>query len=132
MTDKDNLAFIQDVYSKFGRGDVPGILDALSDDVDWHLLGPDELSLGRARKGKDEVLEFFVTIGEELDVEAFEPREFIAQGDKVVVVGRETMRVRSTGRAFDVEWVHIFALRDGKIARFREYTDTAAVLAAYR
>ena len=132
MSENSNVEFIQSVYASFGRGDVKGVLDALTEDVDWQLVGPNELSLGGRRHGRNEVARFFATIGDELDVEVFEPREFMADGDRVIVEGREKMRVRSTGRSYDNEWVHVFTLHDGRIARFREYTDTAAVMAANR
>ena len=130
MSESDNLELIRNVYGMFARGDVPAILETLTDDIDWHLLGPAEMPLGRPRRGKEEVLQFFRTIGEELKVESFEPHEFLADGDRVVVTGFEKMRVAATGRSYEVEWLHLFTVRDGRIARFREYTDTAAVLAA--
>ena len=132
MNNEGNVEFIQSVYAHFGSGDVQSVLDAMTNDVDWHLLGPEEMSLGGRRQGREEVARFFATIGAELDVEAFEPRRFMSSDDRVIVEGRERMRVRKTGRAYDVQWVHVFTIRDGKIASYREYTDTAAVLAANR
>jgi hypothetical protein len=73
---------------------------------------------------------FFAALGQNLVVESFEPLHLFAEGDRVVVLGRERMRVVSTGKVYTVEWTHLFALRDGKIARFQEYTDTAAIIAA--
>ena len=62
----------------------------------------------------------------------FEPREFIAQGDQVVVIGSERARVKATGRVVDTDWVMVFTIRDGKVVRFRDYYDTAPSLAALR
>ena len=66
------------------------------------------------------------------EVLEFEPREFIAQGDKVVSLGNYRWRVKDTGREFKSDFVHIFTIRDGKIVRFREHLDTAAAAAAYK
>ena len=65
-------------------------------------------------------------------LEAFEPLHFVDSDDCVVVLGRERIRVKSTGRAWACEWVNAVTVLDGKIATFREYTDTAAVASAFR
>ena len=70
-------------------------------------------------------------IGETLKLEQFEPREFVDQGDTVFVLGYELSLVKPTGRTFENEWAHVFTLRDGKIAKFRAFEDTAAQVAAF-
>ena len=60
------------------------------------------------------------------------PKEFIAEGDKVVVVGNATWLTKPTGRSFDSPWVHVMTIRDGKIARFEAYNDTAPAERAFR
>ena len=65
------------------------------------------------------------------DFKRFEPRDFFADGDKVVVLGFYESVIKTTGRTFAAEWVMVFTLRDGKVARFREFTDTVALSAAY-
>jgi ketosteroid isomerase-like protein len=62
----------------------------------------------------------------------FEPHTFLAEGDKVVVLGFERVRSRRTGRSYENHWVHAFTLAHGKIVKFREYCDTATVAAAFR
>jgi ketosteroid isomerase-like protein len=62
----------------------------------------------------------------------FEPREFIAQGDKVVSLGHYRWRVKTTGREFSSDFAHVFTVRDGKIVSFQEYTDTASAARAYQ
>jgi hypothetical protein len=62
----------------------------------------------------------------------FKPREFIAQGDKVIGLGLYEAKVKSTGRTYQLEWVHSFSIRDGKIVNFHEYVDGYAGLAAYQ
>ena len=70
-------------------------------------------------------------LGQTYDFEQFEPREFVAQGDTVVVVGYERTRVKPTGRTFEQEWAHVYTLRNGKIAKGRFIEDTAAQVAAF-
>ncbi len=52
------------------------------------------------------------------------PEEFVASGDTVVVVVRYTGTGKVTGKALDVPAVHVWEIRDGKLARFRQFIDT--------
>ena len=69
-------------------------------------------------------------MNEVFDIQRFEPKEFIVQGDRAVVLGSETARVRASGTVLELDWVHVFALRGGKVVSFEEFFDTAAVVAA--
>jgi ketosteroid isomerase-like protein len=69
---------------------------------------------------------------EKLQFRVFEPREFIAQGDKVVVLVHSEITVTPTGRDFANSDAHVWTLRAGKVARQQSYEDTAAVADAYR
>ena len=66
------------------------------------------------------------------EVQHFDPREFIALGDKVVALGHYAWRVKSTGREFGGDFAHVFTVLDGRVIRFHEYMDTAAAAAAHR
>jgi len=58
--------------------------------------------------------------------------EFIAQGDRVVVVGRVAWRNRQTGKTVDTPKVDVWRIRDGKAVDFVEFYDTARSLEAAR
>jgi uncharacterized protein len=131
MSDANPVSLVQSLYAAFGRGDVPFLLDAVTEDVDWTLFGPTSIPYAGNFKGRDGVGRFFSLLGGSLEFQAFEPRKFISEGDTVVVLGRERATVRATGRVFDVEWVHVFVVRDGKAAKFTEYTNSADVAAAF-
>src|SRR5436305_2658878 len=133
MSEQDNLQIVKDAYAAFKRGDIPAILNTLSDDVVWFLPGQISLvPVAGERRGREEVGQFFATLDENQEVKEFEPQEFIAQDEKVVVLGQYRWRVKSTGREFSSDWVHVFTLRDGKVAGFKEYYDTDACADAYR
>ena len=126
-----NVETVQGIYAAFGRGDLPAVLNAFSDDVEWMVTGPPETSYAGTRRGRAQVVQFFTVLSQTVDIQQFEPREFIAQGDQVVVVGFERLKIRSTGRIAENHWVMIFTLRNGHVARFREYDDSAAVADAF-
>ena len=59
-----------------------------------------------------------------------EPPEFIAQGDRVLVVGFATGRIKATNRKFEDHWVFSITVRNGKLTNVREYVDTQALARA--
>ncbi len=128
---KTPVDVVQRTYEAVGRGDVPAVLDLLTDDVEWTLYGPSLIPFAGTRHGHEGVAEFFAAVGGTLEFEQFEPREFVARGDTVVVVGQERSLVKPTGRTFEQEWAHVYTLRDGKIARFRAFEDTATLADAF-
>jgi uncharacterized protein len=131
MSERTNTEVVQQGYEAFGRGDIPALLDLLTDDVEWTLQGPSVIPFAGTRHGREGVEEFFSVLDETLEFEQFEPREFVAQGDTVVVVGIERSLSKATGRTIEQEWAHVNTLRDGKIAKFRAFEDTAAYVAAF-
>lgn len=133
MNEEKNVQLTKGAYAAFKRGDIAGLLNTLADDVGWFLPGPKDIIpvLGQ-RRGRQQVAEFFSKLAELQESEQFEPREFIAQGDTVVVLGHYRWRVKSTKRVFESDWAHVFTIRNGKITNFHEYFDTDAAVAAYR
>jgi ketosteroid isomerase-like protein len=131
MSEQDNLRVVRGLFESFGRGDVPGILRLLDEDVDWHIKGPAVVPYFGPRRGHEGALDFFGKLGTAVEFERFAPEDFLAGGDKVVVTGGERGRVRATGKSFDNDWAMVFTLRDGKITRFRSHEDTAAVAEAF-
>ena len=125
-----NTAIIEDMYAAFRRGDIPHILAALTDDVEWTCEGPATIPYSGHRKGPAQVLGFFQGLGEndhmELNVETI-----IEQGNIVATSGRFKGVVRDTGIRFDTFYGHFFTLRDGKVCRFVDLTDTAALVEAH-
>ena len=123
-----NVELIQAAYAAFSRGDIQSILDSLTPNVEW-IAAPVEPVAGTYR-GKEEVAHFFRKVDELADYSAFEPREYIAQTDRVVVLGYYRATAKRTGRIFECNWAMAFTVQDGKISQFQEFTDTAALNAA--
>ena len=131
MSEQENQRTVEKVFECFGRGDVPGILALLDDDVNWEIMGPEVVPYFGPRRGHEGALDFFQKLGTTVEFTDFAPEEFNASGDKVFVTGRETGRVRATGKSFDNLWAMVFTLAGGKIKRFRSYEDTHAVAEAF-
>ena len=125
-----NLDVVRRGYEAFGRGDINALLGLFDEQISWVTPGPPELATSGRRTGPQEVAGFFAAVNQLFDIQRFEPREFIARGDLVVVLGSETAVARSTGKVIDLDWVHVFTVRNEKVAAFQEFFDTAAVVAA--
>ncbi len=131
MSEQTNADVVRQAYEAFGSGDIPAMLGMLTDDVEFTMQGPPVLPYAGTHRGREGVAEFFSLLGENLEFERFEPREFVAQGDTVVVLGDERSLVKSTGRAFEQKWAHVYTMRDGRCARGLFIEDTAAQLVAF-
>ncbi len=129
---ENNVQIIQDCYNKFGAGDIAGLLENCAEDIAWNTPEIENASFGGQRRGHREVADFFSGMSAEEDVLNFEPREFIAQGDRVVALGTYSAKVKDTGRSYDSDWVHVFTVKDGKITSFDEYFDSAAAHRAFQ
>ena len=125
-----NVDVVQQGYEAFGHGDIPAVLELLTDDVEWTEQGPSVIPFAGTFRGREGIAEFFTLLDETLEFEQFEPRKFVGQGDTVVVVGYERGLVKPTGRTFEHEWAHVYTLRDGKIATGLFLEDTAGLVDA--
>jgi len=101
--------------------------------VQWQgVIGTDgALPQAGLRQGRDAVAEFFGQVDATVGFDEFATGEFIAQGEQVAVVGSYRARAKTTGERFETVWVMVFTIRDGKIARFREFTDSAQLVRAF-
>jgi ketosteroid isomerase-like protein len=132
MREQQNVELVQQCYAAYGKGDIEQIIGCMTPDVDWELADVPGVDFSGKRHGCDQVREFFRLNGEQQTVRDFAPREFIAQGDKVVVLGHGAWTVKATGLDFESDWAHVFTLRDGKVAAFREFMDANVAVQAYQ
>ena len=132
MQEAQNTKVVQDAYAAFGRGDIPGVLNTMHDDIVWKPVtgAARHVPTAGERRGKAAVGEFFKVVAETTKFSLFEPREFIAQGDKVVALGHYTAKTPK-GKTFDSDFVMVFTLRNGKVSQFQEFLDSAAINAAF-
>ena len=120
---EQNVEFVKRVYGAFARGDVPAVLGSFAEDIEW--FEAEGLPYGGVYHGPDAVAQnVFGPITSDVDGFALVTGEFIASGATVVAVVRYTGTGKATGKALDVPGVHIWDIRDGKLARLRQLIDT--------
>ena len=131
MAEQENIQRVKDSYALLGQRDLSAFLDTVADDVVWIIPGPADLPWTGTARGKQGVAAWFASL-ELMDIQVFDVRAYIAQGDTVVVLVHEETIVRRTGRRCIDDEAHIWTFRGGQLVQFQEYYDTAAYVAAYR
>ena len=101
MNEQENVQVVQQMFAAFGQGNLPAVLDTLAEDVYWQSpvtrTVSREISWARPRHSREEVATFFKELFEGVQPERMETLEFIAQGDRVIVEGKNRGTVKSTG-----------------------------------
>jgi ketosteroid isomerase-like protein len=114
---------VKGLYEAFARGDVPSVLGGFAPDIEWHEA--DGMPYGGVYRGAEAIAEnVFGPISTDVEGFAIVPEQLIANGDTVAAVVRYTGTGKATGKPLDLPVVHVWDIRDGKIARFRQFADT--------
>lgn len=117
---------IRSLYQAFGRGDVLTVLSAFDPTIEWNEAENFAYADGNPYIGPDKILQgVFMRLGQDFQPFAVVPHDFVEAGDRVIVFGRYQGKSARTGTSIDAQFVHAWWLRDGKVVRFQQYTDTA-------
>jgi len=120
---EQNVEFVKGIYDAFSRGDVPAVLGAFTDDIEW--FEAEGMPYGGLHRGPEAVAQnVFGPITEDVEDFAVTPEQIIGSGATLAAVVRYTGTGKATGKVLDVPVVHIWEIRDGKLARFRQFIDT--------
>lgn len=136
MEDREqNIAKLRRAYQLWNDtrgGSVDEWTKLFADDVVLHPPGGLDAGSGFFQKccGKVATDAYFSSLAAEWELVYFIPEEFIADGDRVVVLSRVAFRSRVTGKTAESYKADVYRFRDGAIAEFRDFFDTAGALAA--
>ena len=123
-----NKEFVKGIYDAFRRGDAAAVLACFDQEILWAYPDSVYYAEGSPFKGPNEVFNrVFVRLATDWEDFRVEPVEFIAEGDRVVVLARETGTFRETGGMIDVDAAHIWTIREGRAIEFLALTDTLAL-----
>ncbi|GIZ50378.1 nuclear transport factor 2 family protein [Noviherbaspirillum aridicola] len=131
MNAQENKQLVMQGYQNFANRDIQGILDKCTDDIEWFGADNDVVPFAGSFHGKQGVEQFFTTMAGAQEYMRFDPQQFIAEDDTVVVLGQMQARIHASGQTYESPWAHVFRLRDGKICSFQHFGDTAASERAY-
>ena len=128
MSIRENIQTVKDFFAAMSRGDRQGLLALVAEDIEWIIPG-DDWPLAGTHRGHAGLAELLETASKSIETST-EPREFVAQGDRVLVVGFARGKIKATNKTFEDNWIFAITVRDGRLTRIREYIDTQALARA--
>ena len=128
MTIEDNIQIVKDFFAAIGQGDKQGLVALCAEDIEWIIPGKDWLLAGTHRGHSG--LEHLLQKTSEMEISSPTPSEYVAQGDRVLVVGFAKGKVKATNKTFEDDWVFAITVRNGRLTNIREYIDTQALARA--
>jgi uncharacterized protein len=124
----NSTELVREGYRRFAKQDIEGVLALFSPEISWTIPGPE--GLGGTYRGHAGVGEFFGKIGEVWETLEIHVDEVIADGDRVIVLGRHIGK--GAGGEFAVGFVHAWRTEGDQLVSLVEYTDTEKLRQALR
>ena len=128
MSTEENVQIVKDWFAAMGS-DMQRLLALSDENIEWIIPG-ENWPLAGTHRGHAELAAVLQKASEEVEMTYPEPPEFVAQGDRVLVVGVATGKIKATNRKFEDHWVFAITVRNGKLTNVREYVDTQALARA--
>ena len=122
-----NITIVEELYRAFETGGLDRVLELC--DPDCVVIQAGALPWGGRHEGLHGVATFGATLGGTVHSVITTDALFEA-GDRVIQTGRSRGNVLSTSVEFDVPEVHVWTIRNGKVAAAEFYVDTPAMVAA--
>jgi ketosteroid isomerase-like protein len=129
MSTEVNVQIVKDFFAATGSGDKQGLLALSAEDIEWIIPGED-WPLAGTHRGHAGLADVLRKASATMEISSPEPPEFVAQGDRVLVVGFARGRIKATNRTFEDHWVFDITVRNSKVTNIREYIDTQALARA--
>ena len=129
MSTQENIQIVKDFFAAMGTYNEQALLALAAEDIEWIIPG-EGWPLAGTYRGHAELAAVLKKASKEVEMKYPKPPEFVAQGDRVLVIGVATGKIKATNKEFKDEWVFDITVRDGKLTRIQEYIDTQALARA--
>ena len=129
MSTQQNVEVVKIFLAALGRRDKQGLLALSAEDMEWIIPG-ENWPLAGTHRGHAGLEALLQRANEKVETSYPQPPEFIAEGDRVLIIGFATGRIKATNRTFEDHWVFAITVRNGKVTNIREYIDTQALARA--
>ena len=129
MSAEKNVQIVKDFFAAMGSDNEQDLLALAAEDIEWIIPG-EGWPLAGTYRGHAELAAVLQKASEEIETTYPTPPEFVAQGDRVLVVGVATGKIKATNKTFEDHWVFAITVRNGKVTKIREYIDTQALARA--
>jgi ketosteroid isomerase-like protein len=128
MSVQENVQTVKDFFAAMG-GDKQGLLALSAEDIEWIIPG-EGWPLAGTHRGHAGLRDFLQKASETMETSFPGPPEYVAQGDRVLMIGSARGRIKATNRTFEDDWVFAITVRNGKVTNIREHIDTQALARA--
>jgi ketosteroid isomerase-like protein len=128
MSIEKNIQTVKDFFAAIGSSDREALLGLVAEDIEWIIPGKD-WPLAGTHRGHAGLAKLLETASKSIETST-QPREFVAQGDRVLVVGFAKGKIKATNKTFEDDWIFAITVRDGRLTHIREYIDTQALARA--
>ena len=118
--EQENLKIIKELEKDIQEGNLDGLMSKLAEDVVWNIPGPSLYHFAGCYRGHEQIKNVFA-LAAMIQTESTNPKEFIAQRDKVVVLVATRIQFKTNNRVVELETCHVFTLRAGKVIEFLDY-----------
>ena len=130
-----NKAILEQVYRRWHEtrgGSLNEFFEIFADEILWGSLahGAAPVAFTAQARGKSEVRGYFNGLLEGWHMVYYRVHHFIAEGERVVMVGATAWTNKATGKTCDTPKVDIWRFQNGRAIEFFEFYDTAGLLAA--
>ena len=129
MSIEENVQVVKNFFAALSGSDRQGLLALTAEDIEWIIPG-EGWPLAGTHRGHAGLADLLQTASETVETSVMEHHEYVAQGDRVLVVGFASGKIKATGRAWKDDWVFAITVRSGKVTNIREYVDTQALARA--
>ncbi len=124
-----NLQTVKNLYKSFAAGDREGILELFAPDIQW--IQNEGFPGGGRHVGAETVLDdVFAKFKTEWSAWRAEVNNWLDAGDAIIALGSYHGTHKTTGKSMTAAFAHVYYLKDGRITRFEQYTDTRMVASA--
>ncbi|MBY5796232.1 nuclear transport factor 2 family protein [Rhizobium leguminosarum] len=131
MTVEDNKRVVREFCDHFRKSNAEGLIDAMTDDATWWVNGKPHLFPSSGTKTKEEAAKMFRNMlsayTDGLDMRIVS----IIGEDDIVAAETRSHAITKTGKVYENEYAFLFTIRDGKVAKVREYTDLLHVMEVF-
>ena len=129
MSIQENVKIVKAFFTAISEGDRQGLLALCDEDIEWVIPGTN-WPLAGTHEGHAGLVDLLQKASETVETSYPEPPEYLAQGERVLVVGFAKGKIKSTNKVFEDHFIFAITVRNGKLTKIREYIDTQALARA--
>lgn len=105
----ENVAIVKQFFKYYEKGDIVGMREIMSNDVEWHV--PGRHPLAGVKKGVEEVIAYY----KQLQKANFRAEVMILEGNEHYVIDCHRGWAKVGNARLEINWVLLYKIENGKI-----------------